>query len=92
MAVRLVIGSQDGIYPALIALALGLHPVQYIGIQTQRHRLFPGRDFHLYRAQESFIELRDFAVVDIVIAHFVEPLQVALDRFLAHVYSPFSLI
>ena len=33
---RLVVGAQDGVYPALVAFSLRLYPLQHIGVQKQR--------------------------------------------------------
>jgi len=48
----LVVGPQDGVNPGLVALALALHPFQHVGVEAQRHGLFPRRHLHLDLAQE----------------------------------------
>ena len=83
--------SKDVVDPRLIALTRRAQPRQHVGIEPDRQLLFERRPLRRRFGEEGFAQSRDLAVVNLLIGQGVKPRQVAVDRFLAHAFLPFSL-
>lgn len=82
---------KDVVDPRLIALTGRAQPLQHVGIEPNRQLFFERRPLRRRFGEEGFAQSGDFAVVDLLIGQGVKPRQVAVDRFLAHAFLPFSL-
>lgn len=82
---------KDVVDPRLVALAGRAQPLQHVSIEPDRQLLFERRPLRCRFVEEGFTQGGDFAVVDLLIGQGVKPRQVAVDRFLAHAFLPFSL-
>jgi hypothetical protein len=83
-------GAQDAVDTSLITPAGGLEPLQNVLIKTYSQLLLGRRPGNQRLFEERISERRDVRVIDIFVPKAVNLLQVAFDRFSAHVHSPFA--
>jgi len=59
------VGSEDGVDPGLVALALPFEPAQHVGIQSEGHHLLAFRHADLRVPKEVLVQFRNLGRVDL---------------------------
>src|SRR3954467_13677263 len=96
--VGLLVGSQNGVHPALVPRAFFSEPLQDVGIDAQGDLSFPRDGLPALaddRASEFFgRDLRKIGEIDVLVLHPVDPIPITLrlrrSSFVLHGVSPFS--
>ena len=80
--------TQDAVDARLVTPAVGLEPIEHVGVKADGELLLRRGLCHCGLFKKLIAERRNVRIVDFGILHPVKPCQVAFDRFFAHVGSP----
>jgi len=83
-------GAQNVIDARLVTSAVGLQPFEHVSVKADGQLVFRWGPCNCCLFEKLVSKRRDVGIVDVGVLHPVKACQVALDRFSAHVGSPFS--